>query len=102
MELLNTELRKQLPPLYATEGDADPMVICKFFPPWGNWSYYAIEFDGEDTFFGLVNGFEVELGYFSLSELASAIGPYGLTVERDLYFEPCRLSIIREQCHERR
>lgn len=77
------------------------MVICKFFPPWGNWELLALEFDGEDTFFGLVDGFEVEIGYFSLSELESAIGPYGLKVERDPYFKPTRLSIIREQCHER-
>jgi hypothetical protein len=39
-------------------------------------------------FFGLVSGFDVELGYFSLSELASVRGPLGLLIERDLYFVP--------------
>lgn len=101
MSLLTEELRKQLPPLYATEDDDDPMVICKFFPPWGNWTWYVTEFDGEDTFYGLVDGFAAELGYFSLSELESVTGPFGLKIERDLYFKPCRLSVVREQIERR-
>jgi len=35
-----------------------------------------------------VSGLEVELGYFSLSELESVKGPLGLPIERDLFFEP--------------
>jgi hypothetical protein len=42
----------------------------------------------EDLFFGLVSGFEVELGYFSLKELKEVKGPMGLPIERDLYYEP--------------
>lgn len=53
----------------------------------------ATEFDGEDTFFGLVEGLERELGYFSLNELQAARGPMGLTVERDLYW---RTKTLRE------
>jgi hypothetical protein len=34
----------------------------KYFTPDSNWTWYASEFDGEDTFFGPVAGFEVELG----------------------------------------
>lgn len=41
------------------------------------------EFDGEGILFGLVSGFEVELGYFSLSESEAVRGPLGLPVERD-------------------
>jgi hypothetical protein len=40
----------------------------------------------DDLFFGLVHGFEKEFGYFSVSELESAYGPYGVGIERDLYF----------------
>jgi len=47
--------------------------------------------DDIDIFFGLVDGFEKELGYFSLSELENLRGPFGLKVERDLYFEPATL-----------
>ena len=69
MQLLTQELRRKLPPLRATSQEKDPMVICKFFFPDFHWTWYAIEFDGEDTFFGFVDGDFPELGYFSLSEL---------------------------------
>ena len=38
--------------------------------------------------YGLVSGFEVELGHFSLKELREVKGPMGLPIERDLYYEP--------------
>jgi len=95
VKLLTKELREKLPPLYATEHDPDPLVRVKFFTPDSNWTWYVIEFDGEDTFFGYVAGFEAELGYFSLSELESVRGPLGLKVERDLYFTPVSLSKVR-------
>ncbi len=96
MELLTQELREQLPPLYVQEQEADPLVICKFFTPDSSWTWYALEFDGVDVFFGLVIGFEQELGYFLLSELQHARGPLGLPIERDLLFKPTRLSEVRK------
>jgi hypothetical protein len=101
MPLLTDELRKRLPLIGATESEEDPMVICKFFTPWTNWTWYVIEFDQADTFFGLVDGHEVELGYFSLQELQTKQGPYGLRIERDRYFKPERLSVIRERIEGR-
>lgn len=97
MELMNDEVRAALPPLYANENKslAETMATVKFFTPWSNWTWYATEFDGEDTFFGLVNGFEMELGYFSLSELASVVGPLGMMVERDLGWEPRSVADIQ-------
>ena len=95
MKLLTKALLKQLPPLYATEDQEDPMVICKFFYPDFDWSWFAIEYDGEDVFFGLVDGFVAELGYFTRSELEGNRGKLGLPIERDLYFGPCRLSELR-------
>ncbi len=94
MELLTQELRKKLPKLYSQEEVKDPMVICKFFYPDFSWTWYAIEFDGVDQFYGLVDGFVKELGYFSLSELLTNKGKLGLSVERDRYFIPCRLSTL--------
>ena len=96
LKLLTKALRKQLPPLYATEGEADPLVICKFFTPDAGWTWYAIEFDGDDTFYGFVDGLFPELGYFSLSELLSIRGKLGLPIERDCYFRPCHLSEIQK------
>ena len=92
MQLLTKELRGKIPPLYSQDKNPDPLIICKFFTPDSSWTWYVIEFDEQDTFFGLVDGFEKELGYFSLSELESIRGKLGLPVERDLYFTPCRLS----------
>jgi hypothetical protein len=88
MNLLTKKIRKQLPALYTNENDPDPKAIVKFFTPFANWTWYATEFDGDDTFFGLVDGFDKELGYFSLAELESM----GHKIERDLYFEPTPVS----------
>jgi hypothetical protein len=96
LELLTKELREHLPPLYAQEQEADPLVICKFFTPDSTWTWYVLEFDGVDVFFGLVIGFEQELGYFLLSELGQARGPLGLPIERDLHFKPTRLSEVKK------
>ena len=94
-KLLTEALRQQLPPLYSTEHEADPLVICKFFTPDANWTWYAIEFDGKDTFFGVVVVHYPKLAYFTLSELESGRGPWGLPVERDMGFTPIRLSEVK-------
>ena len=89
MKLLTKEIIKKLPPLSSQDGKGlETIAQVKFFNPCGNWTWYASEFDGEDLFFGLVDGFEKELGYFSLKELQSIKGTLGLGIERDLYFIP--------------
>ena len=65
MKLLTKALRKKLPQIRQGDGTA----YVKFFHPLSSWTWYATEFDGKDLFFGLVDGFEKEIGYFSLSEL---------------------------------
>src|SRR5712692_6405457 len=109
MELLPEELRKQLPPLYSQEHEADPLVICKFFHPLSHWTWYAYEGSPVDEngyydtdkekvdflFFGWVYGDFPELGYFSLSELES-VNVMGLGIERDLHFTPMRLSEVKK------
>ncbi len=77
--LLIKEIRDKLPELYSCEKEGlEAKALVKFFTPSGNWTWYASEFDGNDTFFGLVSGFEVELGYFSWSELEEARDALGL------------------------
>ena len=92
MKLLTQADRKKLPKLYETEGvpPEDKILRVKFFTPTSNWTWYASEFDGEDTFFGYVEGMENEWGYFSLKELSDVKGPYGVGVERDKYWEPTK------------
>ena len=91
MELLTEELRRSLPALYAQEEVADPVVHVKFFTPDTSWTWYATEGspEGDDfLFFGYVVGQDREWGYFALSELSATRGPFGLAIERDLYFTP--------------
>src|SRR5438045_747844 len=93
--LLDDETRANLPPLYSNEElGLEALVQAKFFTPDSNWTWYASEgspvdedgyFDTDKEkvdylFFGLVIGFEIELGYFSLSELTGARGPLGLPI----------------------
>lgn len=97
MELLDGESRAVLPKLYSNEHlGMDAIAPIKFFTPDGNWTWYPTEYDGEDTFFGLVSGFEVELGYFSLTEIEGVRGQLGLPVERDLYFTPNTLRQLKK------
>ena len=97
MKLLTQEIKKQLPPIGTQDQEKDPMVYVKFFCPWSHWTWYAYEgqpvLDDSGSeidfqFFGLVDGFEKELGYFNLSELESVKGPMGLPIERDLHWTP--------------
>jgi hypothetical protein len=96
MKLLTKAIAKQLPALCSTDGQGDEAVAqVKFFALGSSWTWYATEFDGVDTFFGLVEGFETELGYFSLAELESVkfLGIQG--IERDLNWTPRKLSEIK-------
>ena len=70
------------------------VAYVKYFTPSAQWTWYGCEFDGQDTFFGLVHGHVKELGYFSLAELCTVKGPLGLPIERDLYWEPKTLRDI--------
>ena len=87
MQLLTKAIRKQAQPIGATDGKDTKKVLAKFFTPWTHWTWYAVEFDGDDLFFGFVEGLEKEWGYFSLKELEEIQGPFGLKVERDIMFE---------------
>ena len=75
----------------------DPVPVLKLFNPVGAATWLATELDGDDdTLFGLADlGFGCpELGYFSLSEIASVRLPFGLGIERDIGFEtPHSLSV---------
>ena len=94
--LIPKEILATLPDLYDTEDTKDPFCHVKLFTPDSNWTWYIIELSQEDNFtcYGYVQGLENELGYFSLEEIASVRGALNLPVERDLFFEPTKLSEI--------
>ena len=96
MDLLPGVLRAALPKLYANESlGMEAIAPLKLFTPDANWTWYPTEFDGIDTFFGLVAGFDIELGYFSLSELESVRGGLNLPIERDRYYQPKTLAELK-------
>ena len=96
-KLIPQTLLSDIPDLYATEGETNPLCYVKLFTPDSNWSWYIIEFSkaDRDTCYGYVRGFEDELGYFTLEELESVHGSLGLAIERDLSFEPTRFATLK-------
>lgn len=70
----------------------EKQVITKFFCPYSYWTWYAVEFNGEDTFFGYVRGHEDEWGYWSYQEIQESIKTIGgfqvPLIERDCSFQP--------------
>ena len=99
-QLMTKEIADTIPALYANENaeDYDAVIAkVKLFSPYNGWTWYVTEWDAESGLcFGLVEGFETELGYFSLDELAEVTVFGGVpAVERDLYWEPKALGEIR-------
>jgi len=98
MKLLTQELIKRFAKVGRQENTADPIVVAKFFNPTGAGTWYATEYHPESKeFFGYVSIFgdwNDEWGYFSLEELQSYRGKFGLGIERDLYFGEKRISEV--------
>lgn len=91
MKLITKAIEKKLEntPFYSTDGNPIKDVLVKFFNPCGAGTWYVFEAEkhGDDwEFFGLVDLYEKELGYFTLKQLESIKLPFGLTIERDKYF----------------
>ena len=101
-KLMTKELGDTIPALYANENVEvfdDVLAPAKLFNPYTGWRWYVTEWDAKTgTCFGLVEGFEAEIGYFDLTELAEAT-VFGNVpaVERDLYWEPKTIGEIRKR-----
>ena len=104
-QLMTRKLADAIPELGANANvaDCDGIIAhAKLFSPYSNWTWYITELDLETgQCFGLVEGFERELGYFDLSELAETNVFGGVpAVERDLYWEPKTLGEIKNGSHK--
>ena len=96
MQLLTKEIEDRFKKIGSQENADDPEIVVKFFDPTGSWTWYATEYDPKNkTFFGLVDGHEKEWGYFSLEELKSVKGLFGLGIERDLHFGYQKVSTVK-------
>jgi len=84
MKLLKASDRKALPELYAQDGKGlNAKVYVKFFNSRGRGTWFATEFDGDNTFFGYTMGLGGdELGYFTLKDMQRG------GIERDMSFKP--------------
>ena len=96
MRLLTKALIKR----FAEVGDQDipdPIVVAHYFDPTGSADWFATAYYPEDNvIFGwaeVVPGCG-EWGYSSIDELQSVKGPFGLGIERDLYWNEKRASEI--------
>ena len=93
MKLLTADLRKKLLANGKESGNHAPVV--KFFTPDANATWLLSELDplNPDIAFGLCDlGIGCpELGYVSLTEIASIRGKMRLPVERDMHFSSNRL-----------
>jgi hypothetical protein len=103
--LMNDEIRKSLPPLYSNEDKGlEAIAPIKYFHALSGWRWHPTEYDPENRlFFGLVAGYEIELGYFSLDELEE-IGKdkRSIPIERDLYYEPKSLKELGDMYRKER
>ena len=95
-ELMPKGVAATVPPLYATEGDRDPVARVRLFSCVSGWTWYVTEYDpATGEAFGLVDGFESEWGYFSIREMEELNRSYGFgVVERDVLFGPAPVSTV--------
>jgi hypothetical protein len=74
-------------------GGGDPVARVRLFNPTGVGTWFICEYDPTTHMaFGLSVLHEAEVGYISMEELTAYRGRFGLPIERDLHFKPCRLS----------
>lgn len=103
MKLLTKELLKKIPSFEKNENIPfdEQIVMVKLFNPCGPQTWYIVAFDSKTNIcFGFVNlgDYEMaELGDFSLTELENLRLPMGLKIERDLWFDPMKLSEVMEK-----
>ena len=102
MKLMTKEIEKKARAQYPQGDDFSQMVVGKFFDPCSQWTWYLMNQDPEnpDYLWGIVNGFEVEVGSFSLSELAAFKNKFGLGIERDMYFKPCSAKEVWDKLNQ--
>jgi len=105
---------KNVPKLRGQDGLGDNAIAyVKFLSPLNGWRWYATEYDPETgEAYGLIQGDEIELGYFAIREVnvgdwngndmqslndnwkgSFRMPPF----ERDAHFKPQTLAKIREK-----
>lgn len=102
MKLITQALKERFAHIGRQEHVDDPLVLVRIFNPCGGGTWLLTEyFPDSNTAFGYVTGLfpdSDEWGYCSISELeALRCPPLGLPLERDLHFEECPFSELKER-----
>ena len=100
MKLITKELEKRFAEVGDQSESLDPIIVAKFFNPTGRQTWYASEYDKINNIcFGYVKGFDFpEWGYFSVDELEALKLPFGLKIQRDLFFKEIRFKeLVKEK-----
>ena len=93
MKLMTKEIKEKAQKQYDEGSDMEQKVVAKFFDAMGDWKWFLMNMHkDEDYCWGIVDGFAVEMGSFSMKELQNIELPFGLGIERDMYFEPIKAS----------
>ena len=105
MQLIPDDIRRRL-----LENGRQPTIdhapVVKLFNPCGVaiWLMNQMAPDDPDILFGLVDyGFGARYDTIRLSDLEAHVGPFGIAIQRDLYFDlqpPYPLSIYAAAAHE--
>ena len=92
MKLMTKVIERQAQKQYPLGSDLNQKVVAKFFDPCGGWTWYLMNQDPNDTnyLWGIVQGNELEIGSFSLTDLQNYKGKLGLGIERDKFFKPMK------------
>ena len=94
---MTKEIKKQAQGQFDEGSDMEQMVVAKYFDAMGDWKWFLMNMDeDEDYCWGIVKGFAVEMGSFSMAELNS-MQP---RLQRDLYFEPMKAKDVWEQLND--
>ena len=106
MKLLTKELETKLIKAHEAaeaalrkEEETEAIVLGKFFNPCGGATWYLTEYDPENrVYFAFANLGDytlAECGWVGRDELeALKCPPFGLPIERDLYFKPVPLAEV--------
>lgn len=73
MQIIDEKITKDMPKLYTQDGLNKEAIVYLIIEGINGWKWYLTEFDGNDTFFGFVQGFYDEWGYVAKSELNKLI-----------------------------
>ena len=87
MMLLTQEIKTKAIKQYGEGSSFDQQVVAKFFDRAGSWTWYLMNMEDEqgDYCWGIVEGFAIEAGSFSLTEMMEVLGP---RLERDKFWTP--------------